>query len=337
MSRWNRQWYKGIMRTRVVGAVVALLLVGCGETVTNHIDALRESGARYTHSMLPSPERLAEIYREPAGSTSLRSQLRRNEHARAIFDAGEGAVPELVLLLDDAERRTLAAFFLAEIGGEQTASALLGQWRGLRGRVQEKIVYHKVGASVMKGRRYEGVDGKYYNELLHALCYTGRPVSAAVAADTRAAMDESERLRAAGEDLRRKETRQEATDEIELRWDIEPVETACEGLMILAMVGAPEAPALYTRALGSPIRAFQWKGIHNVVFIGEGAKQTLPALGALLDDQQSREFVIEQLAFILDQGSPPSPDWPASPLTEEEQEAVARRYKQRLRELGHLR
>jgi len=331
MQRSTARWYKGIMRTRVVGAVVALLLVGCGRDVTDHINALREGGARYTHNTLPSPQRLAEIYREPAGAASLRTQLRNNENARAIFDAGERAVPELVRLLEDPERRTLAAFFLAEIGGEETATALLGQWRGLRAQVQWKIVYDRVGASVEKGRRYEGVDGKFYNELLHALCYTGRPVSAAVAADTRAAMDEAKKLHAAGANLRRKETRQEATGEIELRWDIEPVETACEGLMILAMAGAQEAPQLFSRALRSPVPSFQWTGIHNVVFIGEGAKETLPALGALLDDPVWRELVIEQLTFILDQGRGPGP------LTEEDQEELVRRYKQRLRELGHLR
>ena len=117
----------------------------------------------------------------------------------------------------------------------------------------------------------------------------------------------------------------------------EPVETAREGLKILAMLGAPEAPPLFLRALRSPVRAIRWTGVQQVSWIGEGAKQTLPALGALLDDPGLRGEVIEQLFFILDLGVPRPRDWPTSPLTDEEQEKLAQRYKERLRELGHLR
>jgi len=326
-----------VRRARIIGVVAVLLLVGCGAKVADHIDALRESGTRwYVHSMLPSPERLAEIYpgRESVGLDSLRSRLRKDEHARAILDAGEAAVPELVRLLDDPERRTLAAVFLAEIGGEQAATALLGRWRDHRGDVKTKSVYRsfeRAGRPVTMamGSRHEGIDSGFYSELLHALCFVGRAVSAAVAADTRAAMDEAEKLQAAGEKLRREETRQE--EELELRWNIEPVETACEGLHILAMVGAPEAPALFTRALRSPVRSFRWTGVQEVNWIGEGAKQTLPALGALLDDPDWREDVLEPLALLLDQRGIPDP------LTDEKQEELARQYKERLRELGHLR
>ena len=145
-------------------------------------------------------------------------------------------------------------------------------------------------------------------------------------------MDDAERRQAAGEDLLRKEKRWgELTEETELRWHAEPVEAACEGLQMLAMVGAPEAPDLFARALRSPVRALRWTGVQEVNWIGEGAKQTLPALGALLDDPDLREEVIEQLSFILDQGSS------GDPLTDEEQVELAQRYKQRLRELGHLR
>lgn len=320
--------------------VAVLLLAGCGQDVTDHIDALRESGTRYVHATLPSPDRLAELYPGQEPDRSFRSRLHEDEHARAVLDAGEAAVPELVRLLDDPERRTLAAVFLAEIGGERAATGLLARWRDLRGEVQTKSVYRsyeRAGGRVTMtmGIRHEGIDQAFYGELLHALCYAGRPVSAAVAADTRTAMDEAERLQAAGEDLRRKETR----ESLELRWNVEPVETAREGLQILAMVAAPEAPPLFTRALRSPLRSLRWTGVQEVIWIGEGAQQTLPALGALLDDPDLREEVIEQIYFILDRGNPPfpSPDWPGSPLTDEEQEELARRYKERLRELGHLR
>ncbi|MHC4819995.1 MAG: hypothetical protein ACYTF8_18295, partial [Planctomycetota bacterium] len=115
------------------------------------------------------------------------------------------------------------------------------------------------------------------------------------------------------------------------RWHVEPVETACEGLRILAMVGAPEAPPLFTRALRSPVRALRWTGVQEVNWIGEGAKQTLPALGALLDAPDWRGDVIEPLSLILAGKGVPDP------LTDEEQEKLARRYRERLRELGHLR
>jgi len=324
-------------RARIVGVVTGLLLVGCGAKVADHIDALRESGERYVHSMLPSPERLADLYPGQEPDRGFRSRLRKDEHARAILDADAAAVPELVRLLDDPERRTLAAVFLAEIGGEQAATAILGRWRDLRAEVETKSVYHKVeraGGPVTwtRGQRHEGIDNEFYNELLHALCFVGGAVSAAVAADTRAAMDEAERRHAAGEDLLRKETRKEE-ETVELRWHAEPVETACEGLRILAMVGAPEAAPLFWRALHSPVRSFRWTGVQEVNWIGEGAKQFLPALGALLDDDdvRLREQVLWQLAFLLDRQGPPDP------LTDEEQEKLARRYKERLRELGHLR
>jgi len=186
----------------------------------------------------------------------------------------------------------------------------------------------------MKGWRYEGVDGRFYGELIHALCYAGRPVSASVAADTRAAMDEAEKRQSAGEDLWRKETRQEAPGEVELQWDIEPVETACEGLEILAMVGAPEAPPLFMRALGSQVRSCRWAAVHSVSYIGEGDEQLLPVLGALLDgdDMRLREDVLWQLECMLDRAGPSRP-----PTDDDEPEDPVQRCKQRLRELGHLR
>jgi hypothetical protein len=326
-------------RARIVPAVTVLLFVGCGWNVVDHIDALRVSRKRYVHGTLPSPQRMAELYpgQELGVFGSHRSRLREDEHARAILDAGEAAVPDLARLLDDRERRTLAAFFLAEIGGEPAATAVLGRWRDVRGGVETKSVYQvfeRAGGPVTMsmGQRHEGIDQEFYGELLHALAYVGRPVSAAIAADTRAAMDEAEKLQAAGKDLlRREKKKEEPLGEVELRWEIEPVKTASEGLKILAMVGAPEAPALFTRALRSPVRSFRWTAVQNVLYIGQEAKQTLPALGELLDDPDWREDVFEPLAWILDRKGVPEP------LTDEEQVELAQRYKQRLRELGHLR
>jgi hypothetical protein len=151
-------------------------------------------------------------------------------------------------------------------------------------------------------------------------------VSAAVAADTRAAMDEGERLHAAGKVLSREEDREETKQ----RWSVEPVETANEGLVILAMVGAPEAPALFVLALRSPVGSFRWNAVQEAGFLGDGVELVLPALGELLDDPDVGEMALRELALILDRTGPPEP------LTDEQLEEWVQRYKGELRDLGHL-
>jgi len=326
---------RGMVRT--ASLVVVLLGAACGaDSVGDHVEALRAGDARYVHSTFPSPERLAELYPETrkkaAGS---RHELRGNEHAAAILDAGEAAVPDLVALLDDPESRTLAAFFLGEIGGERAASALLGRWRALRGKAVRKRVYvfeprRERLVRMARGYRYEGVDHEFYGEVLGALRYAGRAVSASIAADTAAAMDKGERLHANGEALRYEQRRREGEQDLELRWSVEPVETACEGLETLAMVGALEAPDLFVRALRGPIRAFRWTAMQQVGFLGKDAQRTLPALGALLDDPDWRKRAVKTLAEALD-----GEHWLA-PLSDERAQELADRFKVRLRARGHL-
>ncbi|MHC4548263.1 MAG: hypothetical protein ACYTEZ_05745 [Planctomycetota bacterium] len=323
------------MRARALG--VALVLVACGESepsVAERIDALRASAEPFFHPTLPTPQRLAglfpdgvEIERDP------RRRLRENDHGRAILDAGERAVPELIRLLDSPPRRTLAAVLLAEIGGREAAAALLGRWRDLRGAAKTKSIYDLEGrppCAAGGGYRHEGVDHDFYRELIEALCHAGRPVAAAVAADTDAAMDESERRHAMGKDLARDERRREPRQEIELRWHVECVETASEGLQMLARVGAPEAPPRFVRALHSPVHALRWTAVQCVTYLGRDAESVLLSLGILLDDPGLRFEALDALVFLLDgRGLPRT-------LKSARREDLVRRYKERLRELGHL-
>jgi hypothetical protein len=313
--------------------VLAWALAACGDpSLAERIDALRAGGARYAHQLVPAPARRAELSpdADEAPGSSFLEHVREDENARAILDLGPAAEADLVRLLDDPERRTLAAFFLAEIGGERGAAALLAKWRALRGDTKTKSVYLLGdGAATALGYRHEGVEPSFYGELDFALCYAGRPVSAAIASDTAAAMTEGEDLAAAGEPLFLEETREEGEDRLELRWSVEPIETACEGLRLLAMVGAPEAPPLYDRALRSPVHAFRWTAVQNALYIGKPAERLLPALAGLFDDARLGDEALEAVAFLVDRGYPGN-------LDEAGRAAARERYRERLRELGHL-
>jgi hypothetical protein len=321
------------MRRGLSLAILLPFCMACGKpTVADRIDAIRESGVRFAHAELPSPQRMAELYPgyESGGiKHGIGHELRANEHAAAILDAGQAAVPELVRLLDDPRRATLAAVFLAEIGGRESAMGLLARWRALRGVAKEMSVYRvRDGKTYAEGYRDEGVDGEFYTELIAALCYVGRAVGAEVAANTKAAMDEAERLQHAGERLLYEERRDEPAGEVELRWRAEPIQTAQEGLKMLAMAGAAEGVDLLVRALRSPVKGIRWEALAYVAYLGHGKDRTLPVLGGLLDDPEWRDKALDAVATILDRGLvPPSPG---------EEETAAKRYKKRLQELGHL-
>jgi hypothetical protein len=293
--------------------LAALLLPACGESVTDRIDALRTSRANYLHGPprpAPGPSAL------PADPVSAR--LLDNEAGRALLEAGEGAVPDLVRLLDDPDRQTVAAAVLAEIGGTAAAEGLLDRWRRVRATVKDACIYRVTDLATALGRRYESGDGVFYGELLHALCHAGRTVTVAVARDTEAALSECERLAAAGADLVRRERREEGGRTIELRWWPDPVETASEGIRILAACDAPEAPALAVRALRSPLRALRRAGLRSLAFLGDRADPLLPYVALLLEDPEWRDEAREQLNSL------------AQNLTREQRRAMARRYGERL-------
>ncbi|MFI5403222.1 MAG: hypothetical protein ACHQ1G_09815 [Planctomycetota bacterium] len=319
------------MRGAALGALAALVLGACGDTVAERIDAVQGNGRRYVHGE-------GEVrFEDPPAARSLARQLSEDPDGKALLDRSQSAVPELILLLDDPGRRSLAAVFLAEIGGDKAVAELLARWRGLRGDAKEKTVYRSVGSGSFKlGYRYEGVGDGFYGELIMALAYAGRPVSAEIAKDTEAAIAESERLEATGADPMFREERDEDGRRLELRWWAEPIETACEGLRILAMLDAPEAPSLFAKALRSPVRPLRWTAVQEVLFLGDASEQLLPALGPLLDDPELRADAAEQVTFLLDHGAT-AEAVPVHHMSGDQQAALAVRCKERLKALGHLR
>lgn len=324
-------WYMCGMRWVVTGLMLA---AACGDpSVRDRIDAIRRSGARFAHETLPSPQRTRE--RSPDGrgtwQEGIRSDLWKNSDAAALLRMGDAAVPDLARLLEDRERGPLAAVFLGEIGGKGAAAALLARWRELRGEDQQKRIYRYQGEAVYaEGFTYERVDMDAYGEMIASLCYTGREVGKEIAADTAAAMDESERLQREGKDLAFEEWRDEEDGKKRLMWDAEPVETACEGLQFLAMAGAPEGVDLFVRGLQSPVRAIRWAAIQEHTWLEVGRDRTMPLLGGLLDDPEWRVKAVEELSSVLPGVSfvvDPSPD---------EAEELASRYRRKLQELGYL-
>lgn len=311
------------MRTTIICAFALVLLSGCGgkTTVADHLDGLAASGTTYRHNTLPSPARRAELNpvssSDPTPGQTLAERLHKNEHGRALLDAGQTAVPELIALLGDENRRTLAAVFLGEAGGPEAAGALLHQWRELRPKRLKKNVYvhlsdpAKPGSrSLRAGFHYEGVEGAFYGELLFALSYCGRPESAAIASDTRAAMKRCESRQAAGE-VFVAESQGEPSDEhphgTTVRWSDGEVETCDEGLELLAMIGAPEATELFVRALHSPVRSFRWTALQNASYLGTAVKPLVASIWQLLDDPDLADLAASALTDITRGPRSPQP------------------------------
>jgi hypothetical protein len=308
---------------RVTWFLAAAALLGACDEAADSVDALVRSGRRFAHEGLRPVDESGPVV------PSIAAAIREHPEGRALLEEGDRAVPALSLLLDDPERRTIAAALLAEIGGTDAAAALLARWRAVRDDAQTKRVYRLVeGGSLPLGTRYEGIDHHFYAELLMALGRAGLPVSAEIAADTEAAITESERRRAAGESILFREERVEGGRRTELRWRAAPVETAREGLRILMMAGAPEAPPVFSRALRSPVRGLRTTALEGVLYLGPEATAMLPTLGNLLDDPELCPDALRSVAFLLDEGTVPDPN-----LTGNERAVLVAAYKARLREI----
>jgi len=325
-------WYKCGMRRGLAGLCV--LVAACGDpSVQDRIDAIRRSGAHFAHVNLLSPERFKELYPDTpdaARERGIRERLLADPDAAALLRAGDAAVPDLVRLLKDPERGALAAAFLGEIGGKDAAAGLLARWREVRGTDQEKHLHLYAGEEIYaRGYTYEAIDGRVYGEMMASLGYTGRAVGKEIAADTAAAMDEGERLQRDGKDLSFVAWREEEDGKLKLTWSAEPVETACEGLRLLALAGAPEGVDLFVRALRSPVRAFRWTAIQEHTYLGVGRDRTIPVLAGLLDDPEWRAKAVEEIAVAVFR------DDVRDPSTAQAEE-LAPQYKRKLQELGYL-
>lgn len=323
------------MRSRLLTIACLSLCAACGEadppTVGDRLDAMIEAGATPVHQSLPSPARKAELS-IPVVADGVRPVLLETTHGRALLEAGQAVVPDLVGFLDDEERGTLAAVFLAEIGGEEAAQGLLDVWRSLRGHRVTKHTYTALEESaepmrIASGFRHEGVRHVFYGELLMALAYAGLPVSAEIASDTLAAVKSCEKRRSAGETLGFEE---EEGDE-RRKWSDPEVETATEGLRILAMLGAAEAVDQLVRALASPIEEFRWTAAQNAYWLGKDVDPVLPSLVRTLDDP-SRGLRVEALRELLSILELPVVDYT---IEDEELEDAVARVKDALRTRGH--
>jgi hypothetical protein len=300
--------------------LIAVVMAACGDRVAGSLDLVRETGRPLRHVE-------GEVSCEGPAIASLLPRLKEDPNACEILRSGAGSVPTLALLLDDADRRTLAAVFLAEIGGKEAATALLERWRATRDAAQEVVFFRQRGeAAVRRGYHYEGIDHAFYGELFMALGYAGRPVSAAIAQDTAAAIEESERLQAEGAELVAIERRE---DGIELRRRAPSVETAREGLRLLAMLRAPEAPSVFVKALRSPVLIVRTTAVQRVVYLTQPTDELLRALHPLLDDPELRIEAAEQVEFLLDPVAAVGVE-PALRMPAERQAALVARCKQQL-------
>lgn len=299
------------MRWKSALALGALVLCACGDDVSGRIDELRVSRARYLHEAPRAPDPHA-LPSEPVSA-----RLRESAAGRDLLDAGDDAVPALVRLLDDPDRRTLAAAVLAEIGGSAAARGLLDCWRRLRATVRDTSVYRVPDLRRRIGTRYEKVDGVFYAELLNALCSAGLAAESAIVCDTEMALAECERLAARGEGVVSRERTQEDGRQVELRWWPEPVETACEGLRILAASGAAETPALVGRALRLDTCPVRRAAIRAIGFLGPRAEALFPEIALLLGDPMWRDETRQQLEIL------------AASVPDEQRRAMVGRYVER--------
>ncbi len=317
------------MRGAVLGILTVLLLGACGDSVMDRLDAVARTG-RYVHGAGETR------FGEPPAVRSLAPLLRKEPMGAALLDDGDVAVPDLVRLLDDPPRRTLAVVFLAEIGGDVAAREFVRRWRAHRDDARRTSLYRQIGGGSLKlGYRYEGIDDDFYGELLMALGYSGLPVSAEIAKDTLAAIEESDRLAARGAELLSRAEREDDGRRIEIRWWAAPIETACEGLRILALLRAPEAPSVFDRAMRSPAAAIRRAAVDDVLFLRGVADRLLPSLGPLLDDPELSADAAEQVAFLLDDATTVAAA-PIRALPVDRRAAVVGHCKERLRALGHL-
>lgn len=309
------------MRGTALG-IMAFLLGSCGDPVAELVDEVRSSGRHYLHAE-------GEL---PTGVLSLAPRLREQPAARTLLGTTQ-SVPRLARLLEDEERRTIAAVLLAEIGGRDAAVALLRCWRAARDAADERTIYRAVGDGWVKlGYRYEGIDHAFYGELLMALAYAGHPVSAEIAKDTATAIAESERLLAEGAEIVSREQREEDGRRLELRTRCPSVQTAREGLRLLAMLRAPEAPALFVAALRSNLPAVRRTAVQEVGYLGEPTEELLRALEPLLDDPELQIDAAEQVEFLLAPAASMGAE-PANQLLKDAQLALVARSKERLRDL----
>ena len=148
--------------------IAAFVVLGGPAAVVELVDRLRRDHPTLGHRQVPRPSRLAELYANKPGKGRYSAREPESEALRELVSRGEDAVPDLVTLLQDETRRRVAAYVLAEIGGEGAARALWAEYRMLMRRVQVRslvrVTEDEQGrrSRLLKGEKILNVDGEYY-------------------------------------------------------------------------------------------------------------------------------------------------------------------------------
>jgi len=207
---------------------------------------------------------------------------------RDLIALGEAAVPALVEQLDDGRLGPVAAFALAEIGGEEAARGVWARYEALMPGMQRRLVYQSIPdrrgmeRRIKLGERIVGADGALVAELEYALSSIGAPVTEEMIAALDAARSDAERRAAAGESLAGEETRPaEGGVARTERWDAVSAQSAGQLLRILGFLGDPRAVPAIGAALRSPVEGVRFDALAASTWLDDVG--LVPLLAQLLD------------------------------------------------------
>jgi len=274
-----------VTRTGTLLAVLGVVVACGGEEakVRDLAHAVLRGGSPPTHASLPPPHR-----RDALGLAPLPDAGGPEGPMRELIALGQEAVPALVEQLDDGRFAPIAAYALAEIGGDEAAHAVWKRYETLLPKVERRLVYQTVDdgrgrkRTIKLGERTVGADGALLGELEYALAAIGGPVATDMVEALRVAIAEAERLAAAGEPLMREETRivEGGVQRLE-RWSVLPVQTAGRLLRVLGFLGDARAVPAFDAALRSPVPGLRFDALDAAGWLAD--RGLLGALATLLD------------------------------------------------------
>jgi hypothetical protein len=293
--------------------VLLFPLAGCSRehespSIIELVDRIREKHPAPRHRLVPSPQRYAEVMGKPRDE-GLEPQS--DPDIDELIRRGQAAVPTLSATLEDLDRRLVAAYVLAEIGGAQAADLLWQKFTGLAEDTRTVRVYrhgmNEEGEPVVfaEGEYYEGPDPELYSELAFGgLCYAGKPVVEEIIAFTKRAIDRTDALHKQDAPLAHERLVFRDGQRHTETWRSAPLERAQRGIWILGHLGDERAVDVFNAALRSPVQALRSASIQSAAWLQ--AKETLDALGASLDDKTPHagdmricDLALEAVAFVM--------------------------------------